>query len=148
TDSGRMRGLKRRVDDLVAGDQTAAEALQAILENARALPGEGWLRRIYEGTPTGPLERFLIEVRALVRARAKSTDSPHGLEADCVAPHEALLERGDALAKALDGLLKPMRMLAQRLAARLMDEADTLDTPTRQRIEAVTRGLRRRADLE
>src|SRR5262249_10179911 len=25
TDSGRMRGLKRRVDDLVAGDQTAAE---------------------------------------------------------------------------------------------------------------------------
>ncbi|HSY89480.1 MAG TPA: helicase C-terminal domain-containing protein, partial [Verrucomicrobiae bacterium] len=37
---------------------------------------------------------------------------------------------------------------AQRLAARLTDEAETLDTPTRQRIEAVTRGLKRRAEME
>ncbi len=148
SDSGRMRGLKRRLEDLVAGDRAASEALQGVLENARILPGEGWLRRIYEGSPSGPLERFLIEVRALVRARAKGTDSPHGLEADCTAPHEALLERAEALGKALDGLLKPMRALAQRLAARLVDEADTLDTPTRQRIEAATRGLKRRAEME
>ena len=147
-DSGRLRGLKRRVEDLVAGDQAASEALQAILEAARILPSEGWQRRVNEGTPSGPLERFLIEVRALVRARAKSTDSPHGLEADCTAPHPALLERGEALGKALEALLRPMRALAQRLGARLVDEAETLDTPTRQRIEAVVRGLKRRADLE
>src|SRR4029077_20896411 len=101
-----------------------------------------------EGAPSGPSERFLIEVRALVRARAKGIDSPHGLEADCTAPHPALLERGEALGKALEALLRPMRALAQRLGARLVDEAETLDTPTRQRIEAVVRGLKRRADLE
>jgi len=147
-DSGRLRGLRRRVEDLVAGDQAASEALQAILEASRILPSEGWQRRVNEGSPSGPLERFLIEVRALVRARAKSTDSPHGLEADCTTPHPALLERGEALGKALEALLRPMRALAQRLGARLVDEAETLDTPTRQRIEAVVRGLKRRADLE
>src|SRR5439155_17846192 len=138
-DSGRMRGLKRRVADLVAGDRPAAEALQAILENARVLAGEGWLRRVSEGAPIGALERFLLEVRTLVRARARSSDGPHGMEADCAAPPEAMLNRSAALATALDGLLRPMRDLARRLAARLVEEAETMDTPTRQRIEAIVR---------
>ena len=38
SEGGRMRGLKRRVEDLVAGDAPASEALQGILEAARALP--------------------------------------------------------------------------------------------------------------
>ena len=147
-ESGRMRGLKRRVEDLVAGDQAAGDALQGIMEAARALPGDGWLRRIVEGAPSGPTERFLVEVRALVRARAKESDSPHGLEADCAQPTEPLLLQARTLGTALDALLRPMRALAQRLAARLFDEADTLDTPTRQRIEAVSRGLKRRAEME
>jgi ATP-dependent DNA helicase DinG len=147
-EAGRMRGLKRRVEDLVAADAPAGEALQAIMEAARALPGDGWLRRIAEGTPSGPTERFLVDVRALVRARAKESDSPHGLEADCAAPPAGLLEQARILGLALDALLRPMRALAQRLAARLTDEADTLDTPTRQRIEAVARSLRHRAEME
>ncbi len=147
-ESGRMRGLERRIGDLVADDIPAKEALKGILEAARALPGEGWLRRIAEGQPTGWTERFLVEVRALVRARAKEIDSPHGLEADCTAPPDSLLRHARSLALALDALLRPMRALVQRLAARLADEAETLDTPSRQRIEAVTRGLRRRAEME
>ena len=147
-EAGRMRGLKRRVEDLVAGDSTADEALQGILEGARVLPGEGWLRRVSDGSPGGTLERFLVEVRALVRARAKSTDSPHGLEADCAAPPDDMLSRSATLATALEALLRPMRALTQRLGARLVDEAETMDTPTRQRIEAVVRGLKRRAEME
>src|SRR6516164_7650305 len=147
-ESGRMRGLKRRVEDLVAGDQAAGDALQGIMEAACALPGDGWLRRIAEGTRTGPTERFLVDVRALVRARAKESDSPHGLEADCAAPPAGLLEQARILGLAFDALLRPMRALASRLAARLTDEAETLDTPTRQRIEAVSRGLKRRGEME
>jgi ATP-dependent DNA helicase DinG len=147
-EAGRMRGLKRRVEDLVAADAAASEALQNILEAARVLPADGWLRRVGDGAPSGALERFLVEVRALVRARAKSSDSPHGLEADCGAPPEGLLARAAALGTALDALLRPMRALAQRLAVRLVDEAETMDTPTRQRIEAVTGGLKRRAETE
>jgi hypothetical protein len=59
-----------------------------------------------------------------------------------------LLDHAKTLGLALDALLRPMRALAHRLAARLTDEAETLDTPTRQRIEAVTRGLKRRAEME
>jgi len=147
-ETGRMRGLKRRVEDLVESNAPASEALEGVLEAARALPGEGWLRRIVEGAPAGPTERFLVEVRALVRARAKQSDSQHGLEADCTQPPAALLDRGKDLGHALDALLKPMRALAQRLAARLVEEAESLDTPSRQRIEAVTRGLKRRAETE
>ncbi len=147
-ETGRMRGLKRRVEDLVAADAPAGEALQGIIEAARALPGEGWLRRVADGVPAGPTERFLVEVRALVRARAKESDSPHGLEADCAAPPETLQVQARNLGQALDALLRPMRSLTQRLAQRLTDEADTLDTPTRQRIEAVTRGLKRRSEME
>jgi ATP-dependent DNA helicase DinG len=103
---------------------------------------------VSDGSPGGTLERFLVEVRALVRARAKSTDSPHGLEADCSAPPDDMLSRSAALATALEALLRPMRALTQRLGARLVDEAETMDTPTRQRIEAVVRGLKRRAEME
>ncbi|MEA2781001.1 MAG: ATP-dependent helicase DinG [Rhodospirillaceae bacterium] len=148
SDSGRMRGLKRRIEDLIGGDAKAPDALQAILEAARGLPGEGWLRRIADSAPSGPTERFLVEVRALVRARAKGADSPHGLEADSAAPPAPLLASATALMAALEALLRPMRELARLLGARLVDEADTLDTPTRQRIEAVTRGLKRRAETE
>ena len=147
-EAGRMRGLKRRVEDLVAGDASAGQALQAILESARILPGDGWLRRVGEGSPNGPLERFLVEVRSLVRARSKSADSPHGMEADCTAPPEEMLSCGTALVTALEALLRPMRALALRLGARLVEEAETMDTPTRQRIEAVVRGLKLRSEME
>ena len=40
-----------------------------------------------------------------------------------------MLERSEALAKALEALLRPMRALAQSLAGRLADEAESLDTP-------------------
>jgi ATP-dependent DNA helicase DinG len=147
-ESGRIRGLKRRVEDLVTGDEIASQALQMILEAARVLPGEGWLRRIVEGTPTGFTERFLVEVRAVVRARARESDGLHGLEADCAAPPEGLSHQARSLGAALDAILRPMRSLAQRLAQRLVDEVETLDTPTRQRLEAVIRGLKRRAEAE
>ena len=147
-DSGRLRGLKRRIEDLIAGDEAAIADLQAVLEAARNLPAEGWLRRLADGAAMGAMERFLVEVRVLVRARAAGVDGPHGLEADATQPHEALLQRAAALTVALEALLKPMRALAGRLAKRLVDEADTLDTPTRQRIEALSRGLRRRGEME
>jgi hypothetical protein len=59
-----------------------------------------------------------------------------------------MLSRSAALATALEALLRPMRALTQRLGARLVDEAETMYTPMRQRIEAVVRGLKRRAEME
>ena len=50
------------------------------------------------------------------------------------------------LEEALDGLIAPGHALAARLASLLEERGETLDTPTRNRIEAVARGLRRRIE--
>ena len=55
---GRARGLKRRLEDLIADDETALAAVEEILGAARALPAEGWHNRLIDGAPRGPIEGF------------------------------------------------------------------------------------------
>lgn len=146
--SGRARGLKRRVEDLIGDDQKAAELLDDVLLGARALPGEDWQRRVASDDPLlgphGPTEAFLAVVRRQVMARAHGPDSPYGIETEVRPPLEGVAEAGEALDAALARILMPMEALAGRLAARLDDEAADLETDTRRRIEAVCRSLERR----
>ncbi len=147
--SSRARGLRRRVEDLVAGDQAAERALEDILVAAAALPGEAWLPRVAGGQPTGPAEAFLTFVRQQVHARSPERDgSTYGKEAAVWPPVEGLLEAAAALEAALGRLARPMRTLVERLKALRDDEADGVDTATRTRIEAVMRGLVRRTENE
>jgi ATP-dependent DNA helicase DinG len=146
--ASRARGLKRRVEDLIGEDASAASALDDTLRAARALPAEGWHQRIGDSRPTGPAETFLAELRRLVYARASVPDGPYGIEAEVTAPPEPLLAASSALDAALGELARPMMALTRRLARRLDDDADELDSQTRIRIEAIVRSLRRRAEME
>ncbi|MFQ5954526.1 MAG: ATP-dependent DNA helicase, partial [Kiloniellales bacterium] len=143
----RARGLKRRVEDLVAGDRAAERALEAALKAATALPGEGWHGRIAEARPRGPAERLLAKIRQQVYARAQGRDSPYGLEVDTAPPVDGLLDAAAAMDAALTRLDRPLRALRQRLARRLDEQADELDGATRARIEAVCRSLTRRGEV-
>ncbi len=140
---GRARGLRRRAGDLVEDDEAASAALRTILKAARALPADGWPRRIAARAPEGPAEEFLARVHQQVAARSKK-DSGYGSETGTRPPVDGLTEAADALLKALGHLSKPMARLEQILAARLDAEADALDTTTRIRIESTCRSLRRR----
>jgi len=158
----RARGLRRRVQDLVAGDADADADLDEIDRAARALPAEGWQTRLREATapPAEGLdlpdpgdglrtaERFLALVRTQVYARATGRDGPYDLEIAPDDPVPGLLEAARALKQALTRLKTPMQRLARRLHKRLDDEAGELDTNTVMRIDAVTRGLERRAQAE
>jgi ATP-dependent DNA helicase DinG len=144
----RARGLRRRVEDLVVSDAAAIDALEAILEHARALPADGWLQRLREANPQGPAEAFLARVSQQVRARASDSGTPYHLEAPSAEPVPGLIEAARQLDKALERLMLPMRRLTGRLAARLDDEAAELDSATRLRIEALCRGLLRRSDAQ
>ncbi|HUN48327.1 MAG TPA: ATP-dependent DNA helicase, partial [Stellaceae bacterium] len=62
----RARGRKRRLDDLIGGDQEAAAALDHAMSAARALPGEGWLQRLRDNRPNGACETFLALARQQV----------------------------------------------------------------------------------
>ena len=144
----RARGLRRRAGDLALGDEAAEDAIARAERAARALPREGWLQRLAEGAPAGDAEEFLVRVRQQLYARAPHPDSPYGLETDTSPPVPGLLEAAAALDQALARLATPLSALASRLSAMLDDEAAELDTATRLRIEAITRGLRRRAEVQ
>jgi ATP-dependent DNA helicase DinG len=142
--AGRMRGLKRRIEDLVTDDPEGGKALEAVLVAARALAGEGWQQRLTSGAAHGPTERFLLHVREQVYARAAGMEGPYSLETDTRPPVPGLLAAAEVLAAALERLRQPMAGLAKALAKRLDAEADTLDSDRRRRIEATCRSLERR----
>ena len=144
----RARGLQRRVEEIATLDERIGECVDAILNAATILPGPGWNQRISGGTPRGDGEHFLAQIRQQVYARAKDTRSPYNIETETDNPVPGLLEAAAELRDALNRLIQPMRALSERLMAVLDEYASDLDTPTRNRIESVSRGLRRRAEGE
>ena len=145
--SSRARGLKRRVEDLVAADEEGLALVDAVVHAARTLPGEGWGNRLIDEMGTGAAEAFLLMVRRQVHARAHGRDSYYSLETETTDPVDGLVAAAQELEKALGRLQTPLEGLAKRLAARLDIEAAELDSDTRRRIEAVCRSLQRRGGV-
>jgi ATP-dependent DNA helicase DinG len=154
--TSRARGLKRRLDELVVGNAKLEAPLDAVLQAARALPGSGWSMRLTDApnralsamlSPTAnPFEAFLAAIRAQALARAGAeADMPMTLEVDAFPPIDEVLATAPILARALARLAEPMRTLKKRLAEKLDDEADELDSNARGRIEAALRTLQHRA---
>jgi ATP-dependent DNA helicase DinG len=143
----RARGLKRRVEDLLQGDDAAMELLDEVLRAARALPGEGWSMRVGEGNPQGAGEAFLQEVRRMVLTRAPHQDSGYSLECETSHPTEGVEPAARDLERALARLQAPIEALVKRLRDRLDAEAAELDPDTRGRIDSACRGLERRGIL-
>jgi ATP-dependent DNA helicase DinG len=139
----RSRGLRARLDDLVAGDQAATKALGEALVAAQSLPGPGWRQRLSGGNPIGPAESFLALVRQQVFARDPGGKSPYSLEALPRPPVDGLLDAARALESALQRLSRPLNDLAQALGALLDSQAGDLETAMRLRIEAMRRTLER-----
>jgi len=140
----RVRGLRRRTEDLVAGDEKLEAIASEIHRAARALPGEGWHQRLSDGAPKGAAEKFLTAVRAQVLARARAPDSAYGLEVEARPATPEVLDTALELGQNLHRLQEPLGRFQARLARRLSDEAATLDSDTRRKIEATCRGIERR----
>jgi hypothetical protein len=66
---GRRRGLAARLSDVASYDEEGGLAIAEAVDAARALPSDGWLQRLNEGEPFGPVEALLAAVRGLVYAR-------------------------------------------------------------------------------
>jgi ATP-dependent DNA helicase DinG len=133
--------LAARLMDVASYDEEGAQALEATVEAARALPSDGWLQRLIEGAPFGPMEALLSQVRGTVYARAKAQEAGYGLETELAEPDGALVSASHAAADVLEGLAKPLAALARRLEAVLEDAPDWLDSQARARVEGAIRGL-------
>src|SRR6516225_4769707 len=117
----RARGLRRRVGDLVEGDEDGARALIDVLTACRVLPGEGWGQRVAEARGHQGFEKFLVLVRQQILARAVLTDSGYGLQAEVRPPIDGLVEAALLLAAGLERLSAAMKQLAERLRSQLED---------------------------
>jgi ATP-dependent DNA helicase DinG len=144
----RARGLRRRIGDLLEGDEPAEKALIEILTAARILPGDGWSGRVAEGRGLPGFESFLMLVRRQLLARAPAQESGYGLEVEARPPVEGLVAAGLQLAQTLDRLALALRRLAERLRERLEDPENPPETGLRQRLDATIRGLERRAEQQ
>ena len=138
---GRRRGLAARLMDVASYDEEGARALDAAIEAARLLPSDGWLQRLVEGSPFGPVEALLSEVRGMVYARAKAQEAGYGLETELAEPDGALVSQAAASMATLEALQKPLAALGRRLEAVLEDAPDWLDSSARARVDGAIRGL-------
>lgn len=146
---GRRRGLSARLADIASYDEVGAQAITDARNAAEGLPGDGWLARVVEGEPSGPLEELLAAVRATVFARDESggQDGGYGLETEAVGLDGPFIDAALAASDALAALRRPLIQLGLRLEAILTDPPDWLDGPGRARIEGARQSLTWRVDL-
>jgi len=146
---GRRRGLSARLADVASYDEAGAKAIAAAARAAEALPGDGWLQRLGEQSPSGPLEELLAAVRSLVHARDESggQEAGYGLETEAAQLDGAFVECAAAAQTALGELRSPLIRLGIRLEAMLADPPDWLDGQGRSRIEGARHSLAWRIDL-
>lgn len=142
---GRRRGLAARLMDVASYDEQGGAAIEAITRAASELVSDGWLARVAEGEPFGPIERLLAEVRAVALARADAQDAGYGLETEAAELGGGLVAAAGDAAAALEALSRPLAALGRRLEAVLEDTPDWLDAPARARIDGALSGLSFRA---
>nr|WP_246587168.1 ATP-dependent DNA helicase [Stakelama flava] len=139
---GRRRGLAARLSDVASYDEQGGRAISQAVDAAMALPSDGWLQRLAEGEPFGPIETLLAAVRGLTYARdTKGSDAGYGLETELAEPSAELVEAAGPAGEALDSLVRPMVALGRRLEAVLAEAPDWMDGPARARIEGAIASL-------
>ncbi|GAA4644197.1 ATP-dependent DNA helicase [Pontixanthobacter gangjinensis] len=146
---GRRRGLAARLADVASYDDAGGEAVEAAIKAAQALPSDGWLQRLNDGEPYGPIEQLLAAVRSITYARDESggQEAGYGIETEAAQlPGNFVHFAGEAEA-ALARIRQPLIQLGVRLEAIIEDAPDWLDGQGRARIEGARHSLAWRADL-
>jgi ATP-dependent DNA helicase DinG len=142
---GRARGLKRRLEDLLADDAATLADLEAVLEAARELPSQGWQNRLSAFQPLGAGETFFMHLRAVLYNNVADPESPYDLQTSLHPAPEQVKAAAQPFAAALAAIVNPLTRLASTLKTVLDDNADTLDTAGRGRLEGAIRGIELRA---
>ncbi len=134
---GRRRGLAARLADIASYDEAGAEAIAAACKAGQLLPSDGWLQRLGENAPFGPLEALLAAVRAATYARDESggIDAGYGIETEAAGLPGEVIEAACNAAEALASIRVPLIRLGGRLEAILAEPPDWLDAQGRARIE-------------
>ena len=119
--------------------------IEAALEAARALPGQGWENRLSSSQPLGSGETFFMHLRAALYLRVGDPDSLYDLQCELYPAPDNVVAAARDFGSALATLAVPLTRLINWLVKHLDDNADQLDSSQRARIEGAIRGLELRA---
>lgn len=143
----RARGLKKRCDDLLPNAQ-AEQALEDALAAASLLPSDGWLQRLRSDAPQGPFESFLSALAKQVYARTpEQKGSYYSIECTPFPLSEGMEDKINELKATVLKIQRPLLALIEEFEAKLVNDADSLGSETRQRIEALVVSLERRTKI-
>ncbi len=143
----RARGLKRRIEDVIEGDQDAQKHLGEIIYRANILCAQNWSHRLKDKTPQGPCEEFLMHIHRVVHARAQGTDTPYSIETELFPLDEDILSAAKELQAALIKLLKPISALGKHLHQRIANDKGEMESDMRKRLDTLSNTLEQRGTM-
>lgn len=148
TRKSRSKGLKRRCEDLLEGDNEALKALEDIIHHASTLCAPNWSHRFRDKEPKGACEKFLMHVYRVVYARSgNEKNTPYSLETPLFPIDEELAEFAKNLQFELQKLAKPMTLLQNIIQARLENDNGEMSGDTRKRFDALCSSLEQRGTI-
>ncbi len=142
--SSRSRGLQARMDEFVKDDRKAYDYCQSIIFSARDLPAHSWLSRLHSGQANGATEEFLAQVKAHVEALQENQNNFYAIEAEKTHLPNKLLHSAKKLSMHLTSMLQASYKLYSHLEKRLNEESDTLEPSEKQKMEALSKSLKKR----
>ncbi len=144
----RARGLKKRFEDLTTDNAEIEKSLLQLLHHAKALPADGWSRRMGEGQPAGPIETFLSAVLAQIRARTDQEKTFYAQETDIFPLTDQVMKTIPDAMQALEDLKRPMLSLAQAMQKTIEQDEGLLEPDMKRRIDSLSQSIERRANTE
>lgn len=149
TARGRRRGLAARLADVASYDEAGGKAVEDAIRAAQALPSDGWLQRLNDGEPYGPMETLFAAVRAATYARDESggQEGGYGIETEAAGLDGNFVQLAGQAQAALAAIRHPLVTLGGRLEAVVENAPDWLDAQGRARLEGARHSLGWRVDL-
>lgn len=141
----RGRSLQKRLEDVLAGDDTAQGYLRLVLKHAGVLPSYSALQRMEAGAPLNAVEKIFVQFLALLQSHVE--EQFYSVE---LAPEfwpASLKDSFDVLIEALQHLHKPMAQLAARLHE-MANECAVEDPMRSDRLYNLAETVHRRATHE
>ncbi|MFT8736761.1 MAG: ATP-dependent DNA helicase [Zymomonas mobilis] len=143
TGSGNRR-RRKGLSEITGYDENIASAVEELKEAASLLPSDNWLKNLSEDRPLNAIEKLLLAIRNMVRARANKPAQGYSLESEIIDVDEAVAEAGGESQIAIHSLLDPIKQIGKRLEILLMESPDWLNSALRGKIEGLMNGLKRR----
>ncbi|NCB49114.1 MAG: ATP-dependent DNA helicase [Alphaproteobacteria bacterium] len=138
----RLKGLSRRIDEILKEKSfEVQESVISLIESAQFLPKEGFLKRIFNHTPSGVYEEFLEALLAQVLLLNKESEHEYSLECAVYPASDELMRLSKELKKALTLFKDNIKKLREALNKVKEEEETSSEGKGISSIEALQKSI-------